>query len=668
MAAAPPSVSTRASVTTSEVLVGGITVALLVLAETSLLLADLRVWSLPANLLLAAVVLVAIRAAIRRHRANVVHVPSQLIAVLAVAVLAALFSVPGFPVGHAGLDPGVYTNHALAIERTGSYDVADPTLAQEKSLPDLAALDARFPAMTENPLDDDRTIVGYFHLYPALMAPAAAIAGERGVVNVNPLLAIIAAALVLLVAWRVFGPTAGVIAGVLTATNMIQVWHARYPTSEMLTEVIVLLALLAIVLAIDARSTFAAVLAGACTTLTFLARADGFLLVALAAFVLVALAALGRFDRRATWFTVSAVALLPHAFLQAYHLVGEYTAKQGVLGAARFAGALVGLALIGAVLAGARRVPTAAAVVTRIDSLLGRRRWQRLAGTAVVALTLLVLAVNYARPLWSGERPADPNLPGENSYYNARALLRLTWFFTPLGIALAVVGLTVIAWRRWSAPRWLVVAPALTLLPLYLLNAHVAIRLMWWTRRFVPIALPGLLLLIACGLAAMLSTHQVWLRRAGAVLTVVLVAWWGSMSWPLRAHHELEGSFGIYQALVDVADDEPAVWLWATFGTPEGVDGVANAFASTMLLRRGDASALFDRGRGGEAVDAYRTAFPGRQIYVVVDGEQAPDDLAGRLTFVKPVAVDLPIWETTFDRRPTGTGRLPYRFTIWQAA
>src|SRR5688572_26838314 len=139
MVAALPPPSRRASITTSELAVGGLAVALLVLAETALALADLRSWSLPANVALTALVLLATTLAIARSWATplIRHDRGQALGVLAVAAVAAVFAIPGFPVGHAGLDPGVYTNHGLAIERTGSYDVADPVRAKGDELPDL---------------------------------------------------------------------------------------------------------------------------------------------------------------------------------------------------------------------------------------------------------------------------------------------------------------------------------------------------------------------------------------------------------------------------------------------------------------------------------------------------------------------------------------------------
>jgi 4-amino-4-deoxy-L-arabinose transferase-like glycosyltransferase len=656
----------RTSLTAAEALVLTVAVVFIAVAETSLLLADLRRWSLPANIALAAATLVGLALVVVRRRPAITWNSAQAVAVVVTSAVAALFALPGFPVGLTGLDPGVYTNHAISIARTGDYDVPDPVAEHRAELPPLQEdAAARLPGMSFRDHDADRSLVGYFHLFPALAAPAAELGGERGVVNVNPVLGIVTALLLLLVAWRAFGPLAGWAAGLLSATNVIQVWHARYPTSEMLTELLLVLALLAVVIALDTRWRVAAGLAGVCTGLTFVARADGFLLVGLAAVALVALAGTGRFDRRAAWFTIGLAVTLVHAFVQAYHLVPGYTTEQGVPGEGLLGGALAVLLLLGIVLHRALDSGRLRAV----DAFVARAReprWQRRAGIAVVALAVLVVAFNLARPLWSGDRPLDPNLAGSDGYYNARGMLRLSWFLTPLGVLLSLAGLAVVAARRWSFRRWIVVVPALVLVPIYLWNAHVDVRLMWWTRRFVPVALPGLLLLAGCALGALGGARRAGLRVVGALAAVALVGWWVSMSWPLRDHDELRGSFLVHQAVVDVAGNAPAAWLWSKAGTPPGVDGSGNAFAGSMLLRRGDPVALVDEGRAGAGADAFAELFPDRRLFVVADGDEPPPELEGRVRAVTSIAVDLPIWETTYDRRPTKAGVLPYRFTVWR--
>jgi hypothetical protein len=574
----------------------------------------------------------------------------------------------------AGWDPGVYVAHGLAIPRTGAFDLPDPALAAGADLPGAVdEAEVRFPGLTASPHHEDRALPGFYHLYAALLAPAGAVAGPGGVVNVNPLLGLLASLTTALVAWRAFGPVAGGLAGVLATVNMIGVWHARYPTSEVLTQLLLVGAALGVVVAVETRWRLAAGLGGALTGLVFVARADGMVVVALAVAALAALAAAGRLDERARWFAAGLAVVLPHALVQAYHLARPYTLGQGL---PRLPVLLVMLALpvaVGAALARARRSPGRLTPLVRAgDRALAwatTRRGRLVLGSTVVGLVVAVLAYNALRPLLGPDAlPAgtDPNAAG--TFYARRSLHRLAMFLTWPGIALVVGGVALTALRPWRFGRWVVVTPALVLLPLYLQNPRIATRLIWWTRRFVPYNLTGLVLLIAVALAAGLL-HRGWGRpvvRAGSVLgSVALVVVLLSMSLPLRAHRELEGSLAIVDEVAALAPAGDALVLWSQAPGP-GV-GSADAFASTLLYRTGAAVSRLPAGATPDDVAAWTAALPDRPTFLVADGDDLPPPLAGLPgRAVTRVRRDLPLWELTYDERPSRAVAMSFHFTVWR--
>jgi hypothetical protein len=650
-------------VTLGELLVGGAVIGVAALAEVSLALADVRAWSLIASIVLTVVVLAVVGVVLARHRPQVDVSPIQLAVVGAVGIATFVLVVPGFPVGMAGWDPGVYTNHALAIARTGSFDLKDPVLDRTPGLPDGTAgeSNARFPGTSYSGHHDGRSVVGFFHLYPALMAPAADVAGERGAVNVNPVLGVLAAMALTLLAWRAFGPWTGGVAGAIAATNMIQVWHARYPTSEVVTELLLVAALLTIVIARDTGWRAVAGVGGVFTGLIFLARGDGFLIVLMAVGALAVLAAVGRFDQRAWWFACGLALTMPHALAQAYDFAELYRISQGLPGPGKLVGAIV-LLVVGGVVA--TRPPIRRLADRAIALVVERRRGIGIA--LVVALSLLFL-VAYLRPLWVTDKPDESVLGGSVTYYNARAMERLTWFFTPVGIAAMWFGFAVLALRRWSFNRWVVVLPSLALLPVYLQNARIAPRLIWWTRRFVPFALPGMFLLMALGIGWLLAHSRVPLRIAGAVVGTFLVGAFLVQSWPLRHHDELAGSFFVHDVVAGLAGTHQAVWLWANGPTPAGINPSAPAFASTLLYRNGDPVTRFDATEATTVATAYRKAFPRDPVFVVADGRDLPGELSALVVDkVQEIEVNLPLWELTYDRRPDHAAPMPFVFSVFR--
>lgn len=81
--------------------------------------------------------------------------------------------------------------------------------------------------------------------------------------------------LTVLVARRIAGAVAAWAAGLLMATNMMQVWQAKYPTTEILSQALFLGALLGVLLALQTRWRWPALVAGLLVSIGYLGRADG---------------------------------------------------------------------------------------------------------------------------------------------------------------------------------------------------------------------------------------------------------------------------------------------------------------------------------------------------------------------------------------------------------
>lgn len=664
-----------AAVTVGELLVGGLMVAVVVVAEVSLALAHARSWRLGAVAVLSVAVLAVLAVvAIRVGSRPAVRVaPAQLAVVAGTAAVCGLLFFPGFPAAMAGWDPGVYVAHGMAVPRTGAWDVADPVMAVDEPLPGLGA--DRFPALVGEAVEADRSTPGFYHLYTALLAPAADIAGETGLVTVNPLVGTLATLGVLLVGWRSFGPLAGVVAGGLAATNVIWAWHARLPTSEMLTVMLVVAATLGVAVAVRTGWRFPAGLAGLFVGATFLARGDGMILVVLVAAGFGALAVAGRFDARATWGAVGLAVLLPHGFQQAFHYAENYTLSQGLFPPHVLLAGILVPAVVGATALGLRRIGRTPlqAVFRRLDAVCA---WaagpsgRPVVGGVVVVAFGLVLAVNAVRPWFSDAvlPPPGTDLDAEAAYYAPRSLRRLSWFLTPWAIVAAWFGLAVLALRRWRLDRWVAVSPMLVLLPVYLYDPRINSRLIWWTRRFLPYSLLGFLLLVALAVAAGMRWRgrlAVVVRPVAAAVGALILGAQLSMTLPLVDHHELAGSLEIHQDVAALAPEGEALFLWSQHYV--GGLGTAEAFASTLLYRTGAPVARLPADAGPDEVAAWRDAFPDLPAYLVVDGTELPESL-GDLDAepVRTVHRHMPLWELTFDARPTEATTMRAHFTIWR--
>src|SRR5207237_120384 len=133
-------------------------------------------------------------------------------------------------------DPGGYVDHAFAIARYGSYTFTDQLLATHGLPVQLVGPGARFPAVWVHDMATGQIVPQFYHLWPALMATSYEARGYGGLANTGPVVGVIAVMLAVAVARRVAGPLAGWATGVLLATQMMEVWQAKYPSAEILAQ------------------------------------------------------------------------------------------------------------------------------------------------------------------------------------------------------------------------------------------------------------------------------------------------------------------------------------------------------------------------------------------------------------------------------------------------
>jgi hypothetical protein len=667
-AAALPLLTKGGALSAGEAVVLGATLGIALLAWAGLALAQAGGYRLVTALVLAA--LAAVVLAVVAWRAGgaprLLVDPGELAVLAGVALVAALLFFPGFAYG-AGKDPGAYVSHAIAIARLGSTSLEDPVLDRSRvPAVEVTREDdrSRFPAIWIADRDRHRVVVQFYHLWPALLASAFEAGGYTGLANLTPLCGVLAVLLVTLAVRRAFGLVTAGLAGLLLATNMLQVWQAKYPSSETLAQLLVSGALLGVIVALQTGWRPAAGLAGLLVGVSYLARPDSLLLILLALAAGCALIVTGRFDARAGWFAAGLAITLPHGFYQAYVTARRYTLANNVPDLPALLVAVVGALALALLL---RR--TAPAIGRKTAELLERRRAQWGMGVAVVGVAALLLLLGFLRPWLFGPVYGDGRGRPFRTYDEA-TLIRLSWFLTLPGFGLALLGLALIALRRWRAAAWTLVLPAMCLLPLYAYRAEVAARLMWWTRRFVPVIVPGVVVLIAAALGAGVAFAAAparlrWPVRAGsAVAAAFLLVVFAGQSLPLRHHQEHGGSFEVTQRIARAAGGHQGVFLWEQSSS---LYDVAYILGGPVWLQQGQVSALLPRRPDPGYVRAFVRGFPGQPVFLVTRGHAVPRAYAGlglraadRITYV------MPVWGETYTTRPASAVGVPLRFSLWR--
>jgi uncharacterized membrane protein len=595
---------------------------------------------------------------------------------VATVAAAAFFFLPGFPYAYADKDPGIYVAHGFAIARVG--DVAIEDVAAERGL-----VTPSFPGVwpsDRRPETDDVTSQ-FYHLPSALFATADDLAGSRALFNVTPFMAIVAVALFVLAARRAANTWVAGIAGALLVTSMMQVWQAKYPSSEIPAEMFLAGALLAAVLAIERRWAGGAFVVGLLLGVGFLTRPDGFLYVLIAVALMALGIAIGQFDRRSVALIAGLALSLPYAGWNAYEARADYSNSNSVPGPLRLT--LVCVALIG--LGGLVRAvsvwwPRRRAGHDRaaaqddtghdragqpVDLVAPVRRFRVPIGVAVTLASAAVLTLLWYRGRLFGAGTAISPFSGERvPSYDERNMWWLAQFTTRPGLLIMWLGIAVLFLSRSKAALYVLVLPGALLLPLYLYDARISMRLMWWVRRFIPAVLPAIALLSALALGWALLHRWRVLKVVGAAATVALVVTLAGQSRPLRHHREMGGSWDIAYDISSVAGDRQGVFLFTE--STDIFDPMRNSPVAVWWIFDEVAAKLPDDYDIG-TVDEFQEKFPGQPVYLVLQGRPLPPTLPDdRFVEVRELAQPITFWDESTTVRPDEPITWTRGLTIWQ--
>lgn len=451
-----------------------------------------------------------------------------------------------------GKDPGTYVNEGVQIAQRGALMFQDPVVS---SVPPFAR-DLFFPSHQRQDYYGTRfmgffitdpgqgAVVGQFpHLFPASIAVGYGIGGLTGALRTVGAWAILGLLAVYFTGVRFAGRTAAAAAAALLALHVIEVWFSRYPNAEVVMQALLFAALLANARAHVDRDRFFAPVAGFLLGLLLFLRFDAVLGIAGIAGGL-ALSGFNGQRPRASFLAVFALA----AALAAAYLLGPMRAYADLpivflSNLPRWQYVVLGLVAAGAAggLWVAARYPGFSAHVVR---------WTP--GVLTIALSALaVYALFFRQP------------GGRLAAHDAYALRTFTNYYLTLPALLAaLIGLGLMARRAfWRDPALLVTMAVFSCF--FFFKIRIVTDHFWMTRRFLPVILPGALLLAS---AAALSGARGGWKGARALRTLIGVAFigllavqYGRASRPILNHVEYAGLVPRLEKLAGTIEDDDLV-------------------------------------------------------------------------------------------------------------
>ena len=399
----------------------------------------------------------------------------------------------------------------------------------------------------------------FFHLFPAFGAYLFQAMGVRGALATPPVFGILGTLAVFFTVRRLFGPAAALLAAGLLGLNVVQVWFARYPVSETMSQFLLFTGMLLLLLWEERDSAFLGAAAGAAFGLSLLVRIDSVLVVG----PLLLYVGLRRLRGDLTWraalpFGAGFAVLALHAGVHAAFWARKYVVD---IVTRRYWAApplvfILGLALLAAVVLAAHRH---GAALRR----LAVARGPQLRRALMAALVLLAAYAALLRPALSAWAGADGNDPARRladpalllalgfrrlAAHDAQSLVRLGWFVTPLGLALGLLGLLA-ALRDWRERYLFPLLLAGTVSVFYLYKLRVWNDYPFALRRFVPVTLP-MLMALAAFLLIRLARRGAGRRLAAAALALTLGLLYARETARIASYVDWRGAVGF---VADVA-------------------------------------------------------------------------------------------------------------------
>jgi hypothetical protein len=600
--------------------------------------------------------------------------------VLLLMVAAFSFARPAeYVVG--GGDAGVYVNWAADIARNGALLPSDPLTAQLptehidgflRAQPPTAETDyLRFPGFYLSETEPGQLIPQFYPLQAISLAVAYSVAGVWGALFMTPLWGVLGVWAFYLFARLFLRWPLALLTSLLLVATPLQLYFARYPTAEPLTQYLIWSGLWSFT-----RYTTGAQLrplwglaAGLAIGMVFLARIDALPVLLLPAAWAIYLIVARKWRQDEAWFWIPFLSVFAYAIFHAFWYAYPYTYNTyaGVLPLfwrlatplLVLAGAFAGVAAL-LVVWGRRQKLTP----QQLDAV-----WKTIRIGGVIVVVLLILYAYFVRPYLGTTAMvnywyAQTQIP----ITNHENLVRLGWYLTPLGIGVAAAGFCILIlfgpWRLlWP---WALVGGAFSFLYIYnILNNPFHIYAM---RRYVPVVLPTFVLAGGVFLA-WIWNRQNYTRLMRSIAVLGFVAWMtgmlvnGRLIWTHAEYagvtQQIEAAAARFpqNAILLFVDPAP-VGLGVVVGTPlhflhdlPSYDLQEEHLSEDMLLAQ---------------IDAWQAQ--GYAPYLLVaSGAELPLS-AQRLTALAPIHITYPFLETSYDHPPSYIQQVDISMDVYAVA
>lgn len=587
-------------------------------------------------------------------------------AVVVFVILTLLFCQPT-EYYFGGRDPGIYVGTAVQISRLGKLKVEDPLIqGLRENYPDIF-MDSYLKFMgvfTEIHGNTYYTNPQFFHAYSAWLAAGHRFFGFDGFLYVTPILALISMLVIYALVSSLWSRRTGFWTVILLGLNIAQIWYARGPYSEILSQLVIWLSSFFIVQAWKNKHTPMAVLAGLAAGTALLARLDNIFVAVPAGLSLILILGYDKGNlRRWIWAFILSLGAMYIIFVSyALKFNRDYARHLLILESPVPDSFSLGKLFL---------VLGAIAVVGVIIVILLRNQWARLVEWVEsrrrpialgigIGLVFLFVWLYFIRPL----NPNPDLLPDGNRTFREESLIRLGWYISPLGILLALGGFIDFIYNRFRKQHIFPILFMLTFCTLYLYDPRIYPDHFWAVRRYVPVIIPSFTIFMAYALdrLSQLAIGKMKLKLLSLAALALLCVFLIREARPFFYYTEYKGSRQGMEELASRFDEDDIVISWdphfasRLVGTPLYLMYGKNVLTLGETFN-GENLARFIEDKKAEGWD----------VYFLLSSEDT--NMTGQpfhLIYQDSIDFRLNNTEVTVDRKPRNTSSWVWRVNIYE--
>ncbi|MDP8218133.1 MAG: glycosyltransferase family 39 protein [Candidatus Theseobacter exili] len=165
--------------------------------------------------------------------------------VLIIILASAFFFLKPFEYIMGGWDPSSYLNTGINTANTGSISIQDPIL-EKMSIKEQTAFAHKRNSLLQKypgfPIVDSKKakiLPGFYYFYPVWIAIISTVSNAKMALYTNAIFGLLSLLGLFYMAKSIFGEKTALISVLLLAANLAQIWHVRFPTSEILTQFLI---------------------------------------------------------------------------------------------------------------------------------------------------------------------------------------------------------------------------------------------------------------------------------------------------------------------------------------------------------------------------------------------------------------------------------------------